>query len=368
MNDQSTIDERTAIAEKIMAATVYTDLFPDADCIKDVYRYLARAVHPDRVVFGSHAEATRVFQRLNEFKAFAERMRDEGRYGDKPIMATIRTRKAIHRVLRKVGTDDMAVYYSSLTNGTSDRDGIQTMLKVAKSAKDNDLMAQEARALKTLFTPDVDGNSHVLNRHYPVLYDSFLHSEGRRRANVTARYERFYSLEKLVTGPGNAISGLHIVWMFRRLLMALGHAHDQGLIHGAVTPDNILIGPEDHAVVLIDWCYSVVIDDESKTHIKAVVPMYRDLVYPQEVLDKKPPTPATDLYMAAATMLFALGPNGGKAVRTFLKGCLLTKQSMRPQNAWALLKEFDELLERIGEPFFPRRWVEFAVPTGIASP
>lgn len=353
--------ELQALAARLEEAVDYTAIFPDVDAIREVYRELARITHPDRAGYGQHALSTQAFQRLTRFKDDAEAMAAEGRFGSPVTLAVITTRRATHRVLRRYGQDEMALYYQALTIGTGDRNGFTTMLKVAKSAKDNDLMATEAKALKTLHA-DAD----QLTRHYPVLHDSFVHSEGRRRANVTTRYDQFHSLQTIRERFPSGLDPRHGAWIFRRLLMALGYAHERDLIHGAVTPDNVLVGPEDHAVVLIDWCYSVVIDSESKTNfIKAVVPTYT-AHYAPEVFAKEAPSPATDLYMAA-TLMTHLMPIAPKAFRAFFKGVALTKPSMRPQNAWGLLKEFDELLEGIGEPFHPRRFVEFAVPLGAAS-
>ncbi|WZB38942.1 serine/threonine kinase [Mycobacterium phage DirtMonster] len=364
----------------ITEAKIYTDLFPDVDVIGHVYRSLASAVHPDRVPHGQHAKGTRAFHRLNEFKVTAERMRDEGRYGEPEILASIASCDGLHMVTAPCGEDEMAVYFRAMSTTKRHAHTFTSMLKVAKSAKDNDLMAQEARALKMLHTPPEEGNAYVLTRHFPKLEDTFLHSEGRRRANVTPYFEHYRSLATLKKIFCAGVEPVHAVWIFRRLLMALGYAHDRGLVHGAITPDNILIEPQDHAVMLIDWCYSVVIDSESKTHIKAVVPMYRDF-YPAEVLAKGPATPATDLYMAAFLIRWLMGTRIRPAFRAFLNGVTLesprsrsqnawafpngvTMESprSRPQNAWALLKEFDELLEGLGSPFHPRKFAELVLP------
>lgn len=346
-------------AKRIVDAVDYTDVFPDEDSVSTIYRELARQYHPDLIRKQQAAFATEVFQKLVTLKNDALQMAREGRFGERPVLATIRTKKASHQVVRKVGEDTMALYYRALTRDETGAEA--TTVKVVKSPKDNDLMAQEAKALKKLH-----GTDDQLTRHFPVLLDTFLHSEGRRRANVTQDYDGFLSLQTVRERFPTGLDPCHGAWMFRRLMMALGYAHEQGLVHGAVTPDNVLIEPENHALVLVDWCYSVVIDDESKTNfIKAVVPMYKQL-YAPEVFDKKPASAATDLYMAA-TLMSWLMPVAPKPFRAFFKGTALTSPAARPQNAWGLLKEFDDLLERIGPPFHPRRFVKFVVPSGAAS-
>lgn len=352
------------IAEKIIRAKSYLDVFPDVDLVQDVYRDLARTVHPDRAPYGQHGFAATAMKLLNTYKDQADQLAAAGRFGKPLILATITTKRATHRIREKVGTDEMAVFYRATTNTA--HAGTDAMVKVARSPKDNDLFAVEARALKKLQEPtDEHGYPEVLTRHYPPLLDTFVHSEGRRRANVTPYYSGFHTLAHIRNVFPKGVDPRHGVWIFRRLLMALAFAHDQGLVHGAVVPSHVLIEPQDHAVVLIDWCYSQVIDEESETNfIKAVVPMYKAL-YAPEVFDKAPASAATDLYMAATLMSFLM-PVAPKPFRAFFKGVALTKPSMRPQNAWDLLREFDDLLRSIGKPFYPRQFVEFVLPTGTA--
>ena len=69
-----------------------------------------------------------------------------------------------------------------------------------------------------------------------------------------------------------------------------------------------------------------------------------------------PSTPATDLYMAALTMVRLLGGDvGTKALpptcpprlRAFLRSCLIEAPARRPQHAWDLFDEFQALLKRL---------------------
>lgn len=352
--------------ERIKRASGYLDIFTSEDEINSVFRSLAKVVHPDVWLPNTPemSQAEIAFKLLSTYKDQADQLVAQGRFGKPLVMATITTKRATHRIREKVGTDEMAVFYRA-TSVTANA-GNDSMVKVARSVKDNDLFATEARALKKLHeVTDADGNPEQLTRHYPPLLDTFVHSEGRRRANVTPYYSGLHTLEYIRNVFPGGVDPRHGVWIFRRLLMALAFAHDQGLVHGAVVPSHVLIGPQDHAVILIDWCYSQVIDEESETNfIKAVVPMYKAL-YAPEVFDKTPASAATDLYMAATLMSYLM-PVAPKPFRAFFKGTALTNPSMRPQNAWGLLREFDELLKGIGKPFHPRQWVDFVVPTGKA--
>ena len=147
------------------------------------------------------------------------------------------------------------------------------------------------------------------------------------------------------------------VWMFHRLLAALAKTHELGLVHGAVLPPHLLIRPEDHNGILIDWCYSVEIGGQ----IQAVSPPYKHY-YPPEVLAKRPATPATDIYMAALILIELLGgdeyghrpsPQTPRPLAALLKSCLLESPHRRPQDAWEVFEQSHELCKKLfGTPVF----------------
>lgn len=339
-------------ADKVMAGQYWEVFPPPGDNLKAVHRQLAQVLHPDRYHGSEEATATAAFAQLGVLLREAEEALAAGRYGEPLVLAVIRTRKLIHEVRGRLCAGDIADLYEART--TSDIT-LSSVIKVARSPKDNDLLAAEASALKRLHAePD------TLERHIPVLLDTFIYPEGRRRANAITPLTGFSTLEQVRQAHPDGVDPRHIAWMWRRLLMGLGFAHDRGIIHGAVLPPHVMIEPKDHAVVLVDWCYSSNYVDDAPA-IKLIAKDWRHF-YPEEVFAKESPSPATDLAMAAYTMTFLFGAMIPRPLRAFFKGCVLQKQQMRPQNAWILLKEFDALLERMGEPFYPRRWVEFTMP------
>lgn len=345
------MSELQTVAERVMSGT-YWEVFPDPYALKVVYRRLAQVLHPDRYKGDERVLATTAFGQVTALREEAEQALAAGRYGQPQIV--IRTRKAVHKIGKRFGTGDIAdLYYADTTDGATQ----ESLIKVARKARDNDLIAAEATALKKLHAEPDD-----LERHIPVLLDSFLYPQGRRRANAI-RLLGGYTVEQVQRAYPDGVDPRHIAWMWRRLLVGLGYAHDLGVVHGAVLPPHVLIGPQNHAVMLLDWCYSSTETDGKYPPIKAMVNDWRHF-YPEEILAKQAPSPATDIAMAAYTMAFLSGRTN--PLRTFFKGCVLQKQRMRPQSAWELLREFDELLEQLGEPFHPRRWVEFAVPAGVA--
>lgn len=366
-------DDLERVARLLADAADYTAIFHDEAELKRAYLKLAQLVHPDR--HANNPIAAEALTRLNILKDQADRAAAEGRFGQPIELASIRTKAAVHSVKYRMGDGDVCQLYRTATTREENGDTLLRggVLKVAKSPKDHDLLATEAAALKALHDTD-----EVLKRHYPMLLDRFAYSPDkgpRRRANVV-EYQPGLTLAQLRMEFRSGISAVHTTWVWRRLLMALGHAHDTGIIHGAVLPEHVLVHPKTHAVLLLDWCYASICSDGKQPPIKALAggPARRGW-HPAEVLDRGEPSAATDLLMAARTIVWCLGgdPLTGKLMdqapkqmRAFFRGCLQDQQSMRPQNAWELLSEFDQMLPRIGKPYFPRQYVELFVPSGTA--
>jgi serine/threonine protein kinase len=221
----------------------------------------------------------------------------------------------------------------------------QGLMKMPRSPKDSDLMQAEATALKTL-----GGNTDRYRIFVPSLVESFRHRDRttkvERRVNVTEiSKDRFYSLSEVHDEHPRGLDPRDAAWMFRRLLTAIGYAHQHGIIHGAVLPENILILPGEHGLVLVDWCYSVSTDSPLRAMVTNRAPFY-----PHEVADKEPATSATDIHMAARTLEWLMGERAGKPLRAFVRGCTLESEAQRPHDAWKLLKEFDDLIERLWGP------------------
>jgi eukaryotic-like serine/threonine-protein kinase len=94
----------------------------------------------------------------------------------------------------------------------------------------------------------------------------------------------------------------HVAWITERCLNVLKYLHLHGVVHGDVKPQNIIIQPESHTVVLLDYGLSL-IKPRAKTEAKGYTPYF----CAPEQMDFKTPIPETDLYGLGMTMIFALG-------------------------------------------------------------
>ncbi|WP_432988587.1 lipopolysaccharide kinase InaA family protein [Dactylosporangium sp. CA-233914] len=313
-------DEAIALVERATAE----ELFGGGDAHQR-YRMLAKLVHPD----AAGPRGTKAFARLSQL------WRNRG---------VIRSARGTYSTETLEHRGDLANLYR-VPEGH---------LKLVRDPACNDLMAREATALRRLAS---HGDPRYLP-YVPRLVETFHMKSGKsetRRANVIGvSAARLHSLKEVRERRAEGLDPRDAAWMWRRLLVALGLAHRAGVVHGAVVAEHVLIEPDEHGVVLVDWCYSA---SEAGDRIPAIVPGHRD-EYPAEVLSRGTPGPYTDIYMAAGLMAGLIGDRAPKPLRRFADGCRLAAPRQRPDDAWRLLEEFDELLHRL---YGPRKFRPFTL-------
>jgi serine/threonine protein kinase len=323
--------------------------------LKRRYRELLALAHPDRHPSRA-AEAGEAFRQLQAWHDAAVRELARGTYG-KPVSFDATTGKRHYRGDAPPLRGDLCDLFPAEAGGE------RVLVKVARAERNNDLMAAEARALCSI---DRALAGDPLRAHFPALVESFRLRDAagsQRQANALLHEAGYVSLAEVLRAYPRGIVLADAAWMFNRLLAALGTAHAQGIVHGAITPEHLLIRPSDHNGMLIDWCYSVAAGET----IKAISPAYA-ADSPPEVTSRQPVTPATDLFMAARTMARLLGGDGDVAnlpasvplpVRRLLQACLLPAPRRRAADAWQVFDDFREILERL---YGARRFRPFALP------
>ncbi len=348
--------------QRIESAQWYGDIFTTADehSTKLAYRRLMKTIHPDRVDMQYQHRASECVAALSRFYDEACGAVLAGTFGSRPTIAVLTSRRGVHNLTNVQKHTDMTNGYHAIS--TIDGDDIVTMIKVSTNPKDNDLLSNEALALKHLS----ETTDKEFTKFYPQLIDTFMIAEGRRRlqANTLTYMEGFYNLREVRHYRPDGLHPLDAAWMWRRMLWALGGVHDAGVIHGAVLPQHIIVHPKMHGVLLVDWCYSVLSRDKTYSPIKAIVGDCKSW-YPLGVIAKKEPTYQVDLMMAARTVVYLLG---GDAVSMTMPSSVpmsiqryLVKitSGVNTGNAFELLWQFDELLQQLGAPYHPRRYREF---------
>jgi hypothetical protein len=348
----------SALLHQLRCATspeaIFADLAdPKEGTLKRRYRALVAIAHPDHNP-NRRAEAGEAFTLLHQWYALAQRQGAPASPGAVPGL-DISTK--LHHYTSHAAPlhGDLCDLFAATVNGT------QVLLKVVRNARNNDLLQTEAQTVRRIDRA-MDGQS--LRAHFPTLIEQVMLRDAagsQRQINVLQHEAEYVSLAEVLKTYPNGIEAADAAWMFKRILAALGVIHSLGIVHGALTPDHVLIRLADHNGMLIDWCYSVPFGEP----IKAVSPAYVD-DYPPEVQARQPASAATDLYMAARCLMRLLsGAQSGtdpsrvlpdrvpKPLRNLLRSCLLASPQRRPNDAWELFDDFEEILHRLyGKPVF----------------
>jgi serine/threonine protein kinase len=347
--------------EKLVSeATDPGDIFgEDVEGNLEVFRAIC---HPDRHP-GQERRARAVLDALEQFARFtaedvealarAEAVFRSLKGPDEPAQGptpTIRSPRRVYALVERLGIGDVADVYRARGEG---RDYV---LKVSRIGEGAHLLEAERAAVAEILKQA--GDTHYRD-YFPTLAESFPVRDGfPRRVNVFLHEPGLFTLEQ-VHRRHPELDGRHLAWIFKRLLTALGFAHRCGRVHGAIVPAHVLVHAEGHGLRLVGWGHSV----EEGQRILTGPAKYLDW-YPAEVRRKEAAVPATDIYLAAKCLVYLAGgdPVSGRmpdtlprALGASLRSCLLEGPRMRPDDAWGLLDEFDELLfDLYGPPKYRR--------------
>jgi hypothetical protein len=236
-------------------------------------------------------------------------------------------------------------------------DRLEVAAKLAQSSADNSFILAEIAALRLLQTGDAAQRGQL-----PRVLDLF-HGPGGE-AGVILPWIGGYDAVTLRQRFPEGVPPEHVIWIGRRLLSVVGHAHRLGVLHANIEPAHILVRPHDHHVSLIDWCWSVVEPARTRQGFRVYNPDYSA----PEVAEKKPPIPAADLYSIGRCMLYLIGGDMADGsmpeavpdrLQRLIKYLMRPSPLQRAQDAWEMFRE----LERVREAVYgEHRFQEFVVP------
>jgi hypothetical protein len=318
--------------------------------VRKSYHVMVRVTHPD-LYLGldeKRLAQTALGQLINWFK-LAEQQIHSGSYGQTAI--TLQSKKRMYRVQEHYQQDGIFNNYPcSFVEAGQMRLGT---LKLVRDPHNNALAQNEFNALGIL---QRSWQASKFAPYLPGLIEAFVYQQAglARQAGVFERLAGWFSLEDVRKAYPDGIDPRDMAWIWRRLLSVLGFAHRAGLIHAAVLPANILILPDQHGLMLINWCFSGQDSTLPWEYGSQIDPAYRAW-YPDEVVHTGRLSTRADLVMSASCMLFLLGsqpPNTAlpeslpASLKAFFRGCLLPGKKA-PQDAWALKQDFDECIARL---------------------
>ncbi len=253
-----------------------------ATVIKAAYQALIKLHHPDHS--GSDAKA-------KELNAAYEILSDstKRRAYDKSSKDQTGTIIGSYRVLESIAEGGFGATYKGEHLITKDPVCIKhcSMVSPAHDA----VLIQEMKSIWDL-------------RHYalPAMRDLQRLDDGSLALIMS--YIPGYTLEQIVEKAGK-IEPETTAWITERILNALLYLHHHGVIHGDIKPQNVIIQPSTHSVVLVDFGLAMVKPGSSDKSIG-----YTPVFASPEQISGKTLLPASDYYSVGMLMMYAL--NGGK--------------------------------------------------------
>ena len=357
-------DAREAIAT-IRAARRSEDLFPEIGRPEDIsacqrtFMDLVRLVHPDVVPASVRAQAVLAHSKLSALYAAHTQSATALEQHQGHLITAYASEERAYIMRHTIGAS--CSRQDSILSEAENSAGDPIILALHESITNSTTgVGHEAKLLTALgaaLAPQAEA-------FFPRLLESFhIEIDGEDRTiNTLIGYEGTYSLEDLrLHWFRDGLDLRAAAWIWRRLLFALGHAHNAGLVHGFVLPEAVRILPAEHGLVLTDWCHG------SAQGLPApAMPPRSSLArhsdfYPSGLFSGEQPTSGSDIYMATKMMAWLIKPEdpARPEVAAFVRGCTLEASHQQSQDAFALLAEFDALLEDL---FGPRKFTPLVMP------
>lgn len=214
----------------------------DPAALKREWRALAAEWHPDRHA-GAPA-ATAVLQHINALHGEAERRLDAGFWETAHVL---RMRSDMGRdfelKFRRRGAFELGESFIG-----PDR------VAYLVSGADRDLVENAVRALGRFTYPDAAMRTEIAPR-LPRMAARF---EAKDRLVLVLRKPADQvRLADLTAHLGGKLPPHHVAWVLGRLLGLACYFECTGIVHGAIGPDSVFVGPREHSVSLIGgWWYA----------------------------------------------------------------------------------------------------------------
>lgn len=222
--------------------------------------------------------------------------------------------------------------------------GERVLIKVLASRADADLHRREWDVLSALAASTAQGAEHYVTRLPPPIAYGLVPSAAGEPARPAAAYgwrSGFQVTLEQVGREVGSLSGHAQVWLLKRLLELLSFVHRAGFVHGAVTPDHVLVHPRDHGAMLVGWTVATAVGGRLPAVPARWAPMYDGA---------RQATTALDVQMACRCVA-AAGP--------WRPAALVAGMAGRRDDAWALR---EEITRASAADFGPPAWHPLVLP------
>lgn len=196
-----------------------------------------------------------------------------------------------YRILNQIGEGTIGKTYKAEHILTKHLDCIKHCSKINPFVEQ--ILIEEANALANL-------------RHHALPSLRGLFKLGDRSLVLAMSYIEGPTLVQVIEKNGS-LDPEHVAWITDRMLNALMYMHYEGVIHGDIKPQNIIVQPQKHMTFLVDFGLSA-IKPEANTDSKGFTKVFS----PPEQINREPILPESDFYSLGMTMIYAL--NGSIAL------------------------------------------------------
>ncbi|MBI1969874.1 serine/threonine protein kinase [Candidatus Woesearchaeota archaeon] len=204
------------------------------------------------------------------------------------------TRLGHYEVVRQIGEGGFARTYEARHIYLDEKACLKQNINLSPS--DTELLRREAKLLWRVHHHSLPSTRDFFQAEdgSTILAMSFI--EGRTLNKIIEKHKALHPEE--------------VAWIMQRLLNALHYLHSLGIIHGDVKPPNVIVQPEVHNAVLVDYGLASLLPTRKS---KAVG--YTPVFVAPEIIEGNPPLPESDLYAVGLTMIYTLG--GDPIAKTF---------------------------------------------------
>lgn len=158
-----------------------------------------------------------------------------------------------YRVLTKIATGVHAdVFLAERARRITER----VVIKKVRDDAHRDRLERSYEVLARLHASSARGAEHFTTRLPQLVAHGIAKADDDRdRHALVYRYASgfVHTFEDVRREYPRGIAGHHAVWMWRRILELLSFVHANGIVHGALTPDHLLVHARDHGVMPIGW-------------------------------------------------------------------------------------------------------------------
>jgi len=243
-----------------------------------------------------------------------------------------------YKLVSKIAEGGFGVTYLAHHKILGSKVCIKHALNISKT--DEELLFEEAKSIWDL-------------RHYsiPAIRDIVRLDDGS--VALVMSYIEGPTLHQLV--EKRALDAEHMAWITTRVLNVLKYLHYHGIVHGDIKPQNIIVQPKSHTVVLVDYGLAA-IRPKNGSGNKGYTPLF---AAPEQV-EGKPCIPETDFYGLGMTMLYGMGgdisslvfPKMPSPMEKFVKSLIPLQVLSRP--SWERV-DIEEEFAKVREKSFGSR-------------